>query len=589
MSVKTERRKMRSSEALLMDVIMRQAGTLDKAILEGVMNGIDAKASKIDVNIDNRSVIIADNGVGFKTQKQIKRVFEVFGAKHELDEDGHSKTAKFGRFRMGRGQIMAFGKNMWLSGRYEMRTDIKNNGLEYELIVNDKESVVAGCQIYVDLYDSLSSWDIENTKREVLKLVRYVETEVYINGELINTPSSECDWDYEDDFMFYAKVAGDSDYRHRNGLNIYHQGVYIETLQASQFGMQGDVNVKGPMTLNFARNQIIRSSSEWDKLSARLVDYSKANLLDPAKKLTLDETASAIERLASGALLCHEVTDVCIWRDTNGRSFSAKTLATLSDKKNSPVYLDPAGKFPIGFDEPGSRVADVLMQNKKVLVLDKRILGWSSMEPEQILDLIYRSGHPAINAGGLWSTVLHYVEDLDEAVGDDASYEVIPSAKLTWKQTAVIGVLSRAVNSIVWHKDTPSIFSKSRNVVLGRSARALAWTDGKTYIAFDSAYVAKQPLHTWAGWFELLNTLAHEMAHGSADTDTHNHTPEFYEEYHELMCADFGKIVQRALNEYRKMNLSRNKPMAKMMESVITQEAKDHIMKDLLRAPQDKH
>jgi hypothetical protein len=37
---------------LLLDVIRRQAGTLSKAILEGVMNAVDAGATRCDISID---------------------------------------------------------------------------------------------------------------------------------------------------------------------------------------------------------------------------------------------------------------------------------------------------------------------------------------------------------------------------------------------------------------------------------------------------------------------------------------------------------------------------------------------------------
>ena len=48
---------------LLLDVIQRQAGTLAKAILEGVMNGIDAKCKQVKITLTEGKVTIVDDTV----------------------------------------------------------------------------------------------------------------------------------------------------------------------------------------------------------------------------------------------------------------------------------------------------------------------------------------------------------------------------------------------------------------------------------------------------------------------------------------------------------------------------------------------
>ena len=45
-----ENRRFGMSPNLLMDVIRRQAGTLQKGVLEAVMNAVDARATEIDFN-----------------------------------------------------------------------------------------------------------------------------------------------------------------------------------------------------------------------------------------------------------------------------------------------------------------------------------------------------------------------------------------------------------------------------------------------------------------------------------------------------------------------------------------------------------
>ena len=52
----SERRRFGMHQNLLYDVILRQAGTLQKAVLEGVMNGVDARATRIDIQITKDTV-----------------------------------------------------------------------------------------------------------------------------------------------------------------------------------------------------------------------------------------------------------------------------------------------------------------------------------------------------------------------------------------------------------------------------------------------------------------------------------------------------------------------------------------------------
>jgi hypothetical protein len=71
---------------LLLSVIQRQAGTLQKAILEGVMNAVDAKASGVSVKLTSQAVEIIDNGQGFRSRQEIEQWFEVFGQPHSESE-----------------------------------------------------------------------------------------------------------------------------------------------------------------------------------------------------------------------------------------------------------------------------------------------------------------------------------------------------------------------------------------------------------------------------------------------------------------------------------------------------------------------
>ena len=161
----SETRRFGMHQNLLYDVILRQAGTLQKAILEGVMNAIDAGATECAVTLDTHSFSLEDNGHGFQSRREIEDFFEMFGTPHQEGD------ATYGRFRMGRGQMMAFGRNTWRSRIFEMRVDIKGSGLDYELFEHADDDF-AGTRIEVDLYDPIIPSDLERIKAELQELRR---------------------------------------------------------------------------------------------------------------------------------------------------------------------------------------------------------------------------------------------------------------------------------------------------------------------------------------------------------------------------------------------------------------------------------
>src|SRR6266436_3542027 len=73
---KSERRRFRMHAQLLYDVILRQAGSLAKAFLEGVMNSVDAHASYVDLWLNEDRGLLVDDGEGFKNRREVEDWFE---------------------------------------------------------------------------------------------------------------------------------------------------------------------------------------------------------------------------------------------------------------------------------------------------------------------------------------------------------------------------------------------------------------------------------------------------------------------------------------------------------------------------------
>lgn len=237
-----EKRRFNMHQNLLYDVIMRQAGTLQKAILEGVMNAIDAGATRCDISLSTTKLTIEDDGHGFQSRREIEDFFETFGTPHKEGD------ATYGRFRMGRGQMMAFGVNTWRSRTFEMIVDIKNDGLDYNLMEHQEDQ--NGTKIIVDLYNPIMPSDLERTFSEIRSYVAWAQIPVFLNGEQISQSPETGKWTHEDENAYYALSS------ERNQLAIYNLGVLVSHTYSGRYGMGGTVVSKKQMEVNFARNDV---------------------------------------------------------------------------------------------------------------------------------------------------------------------------------------------------------------------------------------------------------------------------------------------------------------------------------------------
>ena len=78
---KKSTRSFKPSKSLIYTTFQRQAGTRDKALLEGGMNCIDAGATAISISTSLLKAVINDNGRGMETLEHIERYFDTVGGK----------------------------------------------------------------------------------------------------------------------------------------------------------------------------------------------------------------------------------------------------------------------------------------------------------------------------------------------------------------------------------------------------------------------------------------------------------------------------------------------------------------------------
>lgn len=558
---------------LLYDVILRQAGTISKSILEAVMNSVDAGASRIDVNINFNGWSISDNGKGFKDEKEIEDYFDTFGTPHAVDENDNSTDAKYGRFRMGRGQIFAFGESEWISNNMSMHVDVRGKGLDYNLKVHP-EIQFNGCKVSVTFYPDhrMSSGDLAACVKDVVKYCKYVNVDLYLNGEKVNVDPATCKWDHESDDA-WANVRDATNettsWSSHKGIDIYQQGVYVETIPHHIYGVGGTVVTKNPLKLNFARNQVIRSCPVWKRIVGMLKEKGQEKLA-AKKELNESEREALVNQLLSGEYVPVRTIDTLkLFVDTNGRGISLRQLSLWSNGKD--FTLTPSKKLPITFAAKGDRSADKVMQSKHAVVLDRAyMLGLYQCANEmEFMDVLFGTGGK-IRSYALFPgyDCVQYVP-FDQVGVVDSDHILLDDKSLTPTQKLLVGVLNNSQ-----YKITGELLSlgyslvKHRTIRMGVSETADGWTDGQSYIGINKDFTAAQGPYTLEKFMALTLLLIHEFCHDESDFGSHNHNEDFYHKYHDVSLAApkiASEMMTTYLNNVRKANKKIPATIAKQM------------------------
>ena len=279
---------------LLVHVIKQQAGTVYKAVQEGVQNSVDAGATRIDVEVTAERISIIDNGRGIRTMEEFNEFFRKFGTPHEEGD------AVFGRYRIGRGQMFCFGRNIWRTTQFSIEVDIENPQMGFKCYPTTGLEHFPGCRIDIHLYNSLTPYEQYNIQREVGKYIKYISVPVLFNGVQINTPPEEVRWTMETDEAYVSlKESG--------RMVVYNLGALVGEFPPHNFNGQGGIIVsKRALNVNMARNTIIQSCPVWKAILAK-VGTKTDRAVRRKLKLNDNERRAVIARLVAGELDANEV------------------------------------------------------------------------------------------------------------------------------------------------------------------------------------------------------------------------------------------------------------------------------------------
>jgi len=547
-----ERRSFKMDHQLLLDVIKRQAGSLWKAASEGIMNFIDSGASKGELELTRRTLIIRDNGKGFRSRDDIENFFEVFGKPHEARE---AKT--FGRFRMGRGQLFAFGHNIWRSGEFEMNINIERDGLDYHL--KSGLDPHPGCTITIQLYDELSHTQFAEIVEQIKANCKYVSIPITLNDKPFAVDCTKVPWDLE---LPFADIR----FKQNQDLRVYNQGVKVLSFYRNRYGVGGDVVTKKPIKVNFARNDIMDSCPIWKAIREELAKKALADRAEEEtpvssrraattpraapKRLTEQDHERFVAQAKDGNIEPKPFKRARIYKKYEQRANA--TIQQVFNACNGKVTMPPESGFSFGHRHE----VEQIHMNELACVLDRAMLKrWGCDSLEDIVELANKR-LPARDR-----CRLTYMPWDDLMVTLKSKCQLVPDEQLIRIEKIVLAVLRENANNALGgcprrrdgDDDLPVV---KRRIVLGYGPRQ-SWTDGRTFIAINRELV-RQLKTTPSAWDYYLHVLRHEGLHTVNTARNHKHSQEFFRRYHEwysnkwhvgrfahLCAADLPRIAVR--------------------------------------------
>lgn len=550
------------SPHIIYSLIKAQAGSLAKGLLECVMNSVDAGAKNIDIVLNNRSLTVNDDGKGFQTRAEIEACFEVFGFEH------HEGDRQYGQFGIGRAQLWNFCSTVWHTNGFRMDVDIKNRGLDYDLVGN--VGPVKGLRIEGSFYEPMSTSDVLACERELKDLAMFVHIPVTLNGERISQDPAARKWTHETDdaWILLSNVS-------RN-LTVYNLGVKVKEYESYHVGSGGLVVTKPGvrLSLNMARNDILMTECKvWKRIKPFLQSKSD-EVVKKASRLTEEQMSNLSTRFLSGDMPYADIESRKLIRDVVGgnhtlEEFYERAWSTF-DKVVTFASKNEAG--PAAEESHKQNYCFVLSQKTlerfNVRTLDEFMRKVEAQLKSEGMDIVAIRKKAEC---GQQPTVqrLKVQENWKKACSKICDgHTDIPHKDWTKSEQAAISALRSAATTVLHILKRMDLVEKStqlRELRLGVSDVADAWTDGTHTITFERRVLATLD-QGCSGAMHVVSALVHEYLHEGPTSGTHVHDEDFYERHHNAMAyyphntwgQTIGDVVNRLMAEYMK-ELSKRK------------------------------
>lgn len=522
----SETRRLSVSPHIIYSLIKNQAGTLAKAVLECVMNSIDAGATKVDIKVTPKTLLVVDNGAGFATKDAILSCFEVFGFEHKEGD------RTYGQFGIGRAQLWNFCTTKWRTHSFSMDVDIKNKGLDYRL--DENLTPIKGLTIEGVFYSALKASEVLAFEQEFAALATYAQVPVTVNGKLVSKDPSKEKWTHETPEAWI-------NIRESGNLQVYNLGVFVREYPSYQVGCGGKVVTKPGvrLSLNMARNDIILTECKvWKKIKPFLQGESDKRIKDSTRKLSGAEVANLAMRFVAGEVAPDDVKKVPFITDISGKSYTIE--AFLRKTSNAPVITGPKD----------SQVLDRVNQEGLAFVIaDETLYRFGVSTPSELGELFTemanerRFTHPAYKLHGL--VCEDDASKITSALNSD--FKVVPHNELSIEEKAIVTALNGyASRQVGYAMSRYGRKYETRKVSVGTSDVADAWTDGAFNIVYNRS-VLKVARRGLSGMQVLINLMVHEYLHDENTAGSHSHDTEFYQAYHDLTTSvQLGDAIAHA-------------------------------------------
>lgn len=479
----------------------------------------------------------SDDGQGFASREDVVRYFGRFGTPHDEGD------ATYGRFRLGRGQIMAHATTVWRSNAWMMTVDTRAMGYHYD--IDDLHDASPGCSISGDWYEVLSDAELMSAIQEVRDLVRYTPVSVELNGQRITRDPRTERWDAEDAFAWY-RVKADG------AVSIYNQGVLVRHDPAHLWGAGGLIVSKKAIGLNVSRTEILRKTCPVWKSIARQFGHMADQM---ASRLGDHRKTEARREKSARALLSGDANIVQIYSQEEVVTLlPGKRHVSLEDflrKCRNSHNKRQGGRFAVvdnAFDVPKGEA--IAREGIAVIVhpttLD-RFGCYNAQDFVECLVRVHANLRHDVEQNGTqygWLNGLYVPDLLAFSTLCDAFIE---RTHIVTEKDALDRETRRAWTALRWCLHHYAALckggrpayggqvreGKSLHILLGQSNIAEAWTDGSSYIAVDVTLVKRlksSPLRTATYIFTLIE---HEVAHEGDSLDC-GHDDAFYQRFHEL-------------------------------------------------------
>lgn len=533
-SQKIENRMFNIHPAIIKSLISEQAGTIHKAFAELIMNSVDAEATEVFMTIDKSGAFtISDNGKGFKDKKEILNFFETFGTPHQ-ENDAH-----YGKFRVGRGQIMAFAETTWKSGYFEMHVDLDGVQDDFGYSLKENEEHQAGCLVEGNIYPNhiphyFFSWyqydesGLDYFISDITNLIKFMPIPIFINKKQVNTLPEDKKWDFEDDFAYYFF---DRKYDH---FSIFNKGVFVKNLDTRRVGSGGFITTKESLLINLARNEIRQECKIWGHIESVISDRFLTKVSKVKKLSDVESTRVLFDAIH---------TNNTMPKDIKSKLFIPNIFGELK----SPLDMLQNERFTL-FDDFHIQIAEKVQSENLATVITPELMYRCGIKKNDF------SSEISMLISKLRTKLLHIYKDFQiipfhyfvKELAD--TYSIIEKKEWKKDQQLIMKVLDSFQDEIL------RLFPQNNRPIkrvlkIGISQTNLGWTDGFSYIA-----ISENVLKTFkdgqyensGGILQLILILIHEYCHNENSTGTHGHDINFYKKYHNItMNSTLQRILER--------------------------------------------